>query len=162
VRKRSISRKPYGLASLQSSGEIVLLGTLLFVGLFLYMILVQKHLPNPTTLNVFYATIGLLSFGYVVHQNLPLLRWVWKHRLGKVFFGLVASVTVTGCKVLTDQQIRWLTQSNPSLFPSAHQAITVLNIIVITIAEVGIFLIIFMFINFIWRYVKYLFIGGMW
>jgi hypothetical protein len=137
-------------------GKIVLLGTLLFVGLFLYMIYVQKHLPNTTTLIVFYATLGFLSFGYVVHQNLPLLRWVWKHPLGKVFFGLVASVTVTVCKVLTDQQIRSLTQSNPSLFPSAQQAITVLNIIVITITGVCIFLMIFMSVNFMWRYIRFL------
>src|SRR5262245_2929157 len=119
------------------------MGTLLFVGLFLYMICVQKDPPNPTTLIGFYATLGLLSFGYVVHQNLPLLRWVWKHPLGRVFFGLVVSVTVTVCKVFTDQQIRWLTQSNPSLFPSTQQAVTVLNIIVITIAEVSIILMIF-------------------
>jgi hypothetical protein len=141
-------------------GKIVLLGTLLFVGLFVYMIYVQKHLPNTTTLIVFYATLGFLSFGYVVHQNLPLLRWVWKHPLGKVFFGLVASVTVTVCKVLTDQQIRSLTQSNPSLLPSAQQAITVLNIIVITIAGVCISLVILMSANFMWRYIRYVLLDG--
>jgi hypothetical protein len=141
-------------------GKIVLLGTLLFVGLFLYKIYVQKHLPNTTTLNVFYATLGFLSFGYVVHQNLPLLRWVWKHPLGKVFFGLVASVTVTVCKVLTDQQIRSLTQSNPSLFPSAQQAITVLNMTVITITGGCISLMIFMSVNFRWRYIRYVLVSG--
>ncbi len=140
-------------------GKIVLWATLLFVGAFLYMILVQKHLPNPTTLKVFYATIGSLSFYYVVQQNLPLLRRVWKNPWGKLAYGLLASITVTVCKVFTDQQIRWLTQSNPSLFPTAQQAITVLNIIVITIVQVGIFLSIFMFIYFIWIFVGHMLVG---
>jgi len=37
-------------------GAIIFLGTLLYFGL----VLVQKRLPNPTTLNVFFVTIGLL------------------------------------------------------------------------------------------------------
>jgi peptidoglycan/LPS O-acetylase OafA/YrhL len=100
---------------------IIYFATLLFVGLFLCSVFLQKRLPNPTGLCVFYATVGALSFGYVVHRNQGLLRRVWENPWGKLLYGLVASATVTACKVLTDQQIRMLTQSNPSLFSSAQQ-----------------------------------------
>ena len=96
--------------------------------------------PNRAIQYLFYAAICPLSFWYVVHQNLGLLRQVWENAWGKLAYGLAASITVTGCKVLADQQIRLLTQSNPSLFPSAQQAITVLNIIGMTLTEIAAFL----------------------
>jgi|SRR6516164_9549168 len=114
-------------------GAIIFLGTLLYIGL----VLVQKRLPNATTLNIFFVAIGLPSLWYVVHQNRGLLRRFWKNPWGKLFYTLAAAATVTLCKVLADQEIRWLTQSNPSLFPSAQQAITVLNIILMIFVEIG-------------------------
>lgn len=86
---------------------------------------------------VLLATIGPLSFWYVVHENLGLLRRVWEHPWGKLGYSLLASVIVTGCKVLTDQQIRLLTQSNPSLFPDAQLAITLLNVISMALVVIG-------------------------
>jgi hypothetical protein len=87
--------------------------------------------------NIFFVAIGLPSLWYVVHQNRGLLRRFWKNPWGKLFYTLAAAATVTLCKVLADQEIRWLTQRNPSLFPSAQQAITVLNIILMTFVEIG-------------------------
>jgi hypothetical protein len=116
---------------------IILSATLSYLGLYLGSVLLQKRLPNPTIGYVFFATIGPLSFWYVVHQNLRLLAQFWENPWGKLVYALVASVTVTFCKVMADQEIRGLTQSNPSLFPSAQQAITVLNIIYAILAEIG-------------------------
>jgi hypothetical protein len=118
-------------------GRVIFWATLLFSGLLIYMSCVQKRFPNPTTLNVFCATIGLPSFYYAVQQNRELLRRFWENPWGKLAYGLLASVIVTGCKVMADQQIRFMTQSNPSLFPSAQQAITVLSIIVVTPVLIG-------------------------
>jgi hypothetical protein len=112
-------------------GIIIISASLLFVGLLLGSPFLGKRLPNSSTDYVFRATIGALSFWYVVRQNQDLLRQVWDHPWGKLFYGLVASVTVTVGKVWADQDIRLLTQSNPSLFSSAQQLITVFNIVVI-------------------------------
>jgi hypothetical protein len=119
-------------------GYIICWGTLLFYG----GVFLQKHLPNNTTLTVFFAAMGLFSLGYVVHQNWVLLLRIWEHRFGKIFYGVVASLIATVSKVGADQEIRLLTQSNPSLFPSAQQAITVFNIISITLAAIGMILIV--------------------
>jgi hypothetical protein len=114
-------------------GTIILLASLLVFGV---LPLLQKRPPSHTTLYFFNATIVPLSFGYVVYQNWELLRWVWKQTFGKVAYGLLASVIGTAAKVWTDQQIRSLTQSNPSLFPSAQQAITVFNFIIFAFSAI--------------------------
>jgi hypothetical protein len=72
----------------------------------------------------------------VVHQNWELLRRVWKHPFGKVAYGLFVPLTLTASTVWADQQIRSLTQSNPSLFPSAQKAITALNFIFLAFAVI--------------------------
>jgi hypothetical protein len=127
---------------------IILFATVLVFGVLPFL---QKR-QNDTAVCVFSATIVPLSFGYVVHQNWGFLRWVWEHPLGKVFYGLLASGTVTFCKVWTDQQIRWLTQSNPSLFSSAQPPITVLNIIIATLVEIGILIYMFIAAKIVWCY----------
>jgi hypothetical protein len=114
-------------------GMIICLGTLLFLG----SVFLQNRLPNNTTLIVFYATIGPFSLGYVVRQNWVLLLRIWEHRLGKLFYGVMASLIGTLSKVGADQEIRLLIQSNPSLFPSAQQALTVLNFVSMTLIAIG-------------------------
>ena len=76
----------------------------------------------------------------MVRQNAALLGGVWRNDWGKLGYGIVASITVTGSKVLADQQIRMLLQSNPSLFPSAQQSITLYNIIGLSLVEIGSFI----------------------
>jgi hypothetical protein len=115
-------------------GRITVFGTLLFFGLFVGMLYLQKRLPNT---EYFILTLGPLGFWYVFQQNLGWLRRVGKNKLLSGLCGLVASLIGVGCKVLTDQQIRGLTQSDPSLFPSAQQAITALNIINIILLGIG-------------------------
>jgi hypothetical protein len=132
-------------------GTIVLLATLLIFGV---LPLVQKRPPNHTTLYVFSATILPLSFVYVVHQNWGLIRSVWQHPLGKIFYGLVVPIMVILSKIWTDQQIRSLTDSNPSLFPSAQQAIIVLNIIIFALFGIGLLISIFMTTKIIWLIIK--------
>jgi hypothetical protein len=127
-------------------GTIILLASLL---VFVVLPLLQKP-PSHTTLYFFNATIVPLSFGYVVYQNWELLRWVWKHPFGKVAYGLLASVIGTASKVWTDQQIRSLTQSNPSLFPSAQQAITVLNFIIFAFSAIVIAASVYTYAKLIW------------
>ena len=95
-------------------GMIIFLGTLLVLG----SVFLQKRLPNNATLTVFYATIGPFSLGYVVCQNWILLLRIWKHPLGLLFYGVMASLIGTLSKVGADQEIRLLIQSNPSLFPA--------------------------------------------
>jgi len=131
-------------------GTIIFLATLLYLGRLFGGVLLQKRLPNPTTEYVLCATIGPLSFWYVVHQNLDLLRRIWENPWGKLAYGLVASVTVTFCKVMTDQEIRLLTHSNPSLFPSAQNAITVLTITLMILVEISAV----MLAPPLWKYVK--------
>jgi hypothetical protein len=120
-------------------GTIILWATLLFFGIAFSLLLLHKLRPPSftTAFSIFCVMIGPFSLWYVGHQNLGLLRWVWKSPWGKLFYGLVASVIVTSCKVLTDQQIRLLIESNPSLFPSAQQFMTVLNIIAVTLSIIG-------------------------
>ena len=112
-------------------GRIILLGTLLYFGLFLGLPYLHHRLPET---EYFIATLGLLGSWYVLQQNLGRLRRVWEN---KIAYGLVASLIGVCCKVLTDQQIRELTQSDPSLFPSAQAAITVLNIVEVTFSLIG-------------------------
>jgi hypothetical protein len=71
--------------------------------------------------------------------------------LGELFYGLVASVTVTVGKIGADQEIRLLTQSNPSLFPSAQQVITVWIIINLVLAEISLVMLAPLF----WSYRKF-------
>jgi hypothetical protein len=131
---------------------IIFLVTLLYLGRLFGGIFLQKRLPNPTTEYVLCATIGPLSFWYVIHQNLDLLRTIWENPWGKLAYGLVASITVTFCKVMADQEIRLLTQSNPSLFPSAQQAITVFAIILMVLTEISIV----MLTPLLWKYIKFM------
>ena len=131
-------------------GTIIFLATLLYLGRLFGGVLLQKRLPNPTTEYVLCATIGPLSFWYVVHQNLDLLRRIWENPWAKLAYGLVASVTVTFCKVMADQEIRSLTHSNPSLFPSAQNAITVLTITLMILVEISAV----MLAPPLWKYVK--------
>jgi hypothetical protein len=112
-------------------GMFILFATLL---VFFVVPLFQKRPPSHTTLNFFRGTIAPLSFVYVVHENWELLRRIWKHDLGKVAYGLFVPLTLTASTVWADQQIRSLTQSNPSLFPSAQKAITALNFICLAFA----------------------------
>jgi hypothetical protein len=128
-------------------GKIVLLGTLLFFG----MVCLQQRLPK---MEYFIATLGPFGFWYVVQQNLGLLRRVWENPWGKLAYGLVASVTVTLCIVMTDREIRLLTQSHPSLFPSAQQTVTVLNIIVMIFVEVSLLLFLWFMFQFLKKYLK--------
>jgi hypothetical protein len=127
-------------------GTIIFWGTLLFFG----GVFLQKHLPNKTMLTVFFATMGLFSLWYVVQQNWVLLLRIWEHSFGKIFYGVMASLIATVSKVGADQEIRLLTQSNPSLFPSAQQAITVFNIISITLAVIGAILYVISMAQFFW------------
>jgi hypothetical protein len=106
-------------------GKIILLGTLLFVGLQIYMAYFQHRLPDQTVYLGFFAILGSLGVWYVISPNLGLLGSLWESSWGKLFYGLGASVIVTVGKIAADHDIRVLTQSNPSLFPSAQQAITV-------------------------------------
>jgi hypothetical protein len=133
-------------------GTIVLLGSLLFVSRELYLVYLQRRLPGSTEIFFFVATLGSFGVWYVVYPNLGLLGWLWEHPLGKLFYGLVASVTVTVGKIGADQEIRLLTQSNPVLFPSAQQAITVFFIIVMIFAEIGLIMMVPVF----WIYLKWM------
>lgn len=101
-------------------GAFILYGTLLYGGLCIGLLLVQKRLPSPTTQNVFFAAIGLPSLWYVVHPNRGLLRRFWENPWGKLFYSLVGALTVIVSKAGADQIIRLLTHSNPSLFPSTQ------------------------------------------
>jgi hypothetical protein len=123
-------------------GTIILLASLLL----LRSVLLQEH----TTQYVLSATIGPLGVWYVVHPNLGLLGRLWENPWGKLFYGLLASVTVTVGKIWADQEIRLMTQSNPSLFPSAQQAITVYTIINLAIAEISVIMV----APVIWYYLK--------
>jgi hypothetical protein len=127
-------------------GTFIILATLLVFGL---LPLIQKHPPNQWTLYGFCALIVPLSFGYAVYQNQGLLRraWEWKHPSGKFLYVVVASLTVILSKIWTDQQIRSLTESNPSLFPSAQQAVTPLNIAILALFGSGIFIYLFIYVS---------------
>jgi hypothetical protein len=115
-------------------GRIILLGTLLYFGLSLGMLYLHHRLPETEYFIATLGLLGLLGSWYVLQQNLGRLRRVWEN---KIAYGLVASLIGVCCKVLTDQQIRELTQSDPSLFPSAQAAITVLNIVEVTLSLIG-------------------------
>jgi hypothetical protein len=115
-------------------GRIILLGTLLFFVLFVGMLYLQKRLPKT---EYFILALGPFGSWYLLQQNLGWLRRLWKNKLVCGLGGLVASAIVVGCNVWTDQQIRGLTQSDPSLFPSAQRAITALNIIEAILLGIG-------------------------
>ena len=115
-------------------GRITVSGTLLFFSLFVGMLYLQQRLPQT---EYFILTLGPFGSWYVIQQNLGWLPRVWKNKLVCGLGGLVASLISVGCKVLTDQQIRGLTQSDPSLFPSAQLAITAFNIINMILLGIG-------------------------
>jgi hypothetical protein len=58
-------------------GRIILWGTLLYVGLFLYMLYFHHRLPKT---EYFLATLGPLGSWYVL-QHLGWLRRVWNNKL---------------------------------------------------------------------------------
>ena len=133
-------------------GNIVLWATPFFGGVFLYMLYFQHRFPDRTVFLVFYTILGPLSVWYVIYPNLGLLGRLWESTWGKLFYGLGASVIVTVGKIEADQDIRVLTQSNPSLFPSAQQAITVWNIILLILIVMAYV----MLAPFLWMYLKVL------
>jgi hypothetical protein len=116
------------------SGVLILLASVAMFGIPL----LRGSSHDRTLEYVFIAAICPLSFWFVVHQRLALLRNVWKNEWGKLAYTLTVAITVTASKILADQQIRLMTQSNPSLFPSAQQAITVYNIVCFALLEIGI------------------------
>jgi hypothetical protein len=117
-------------------GRIIVLGTILFVGLFVGMLYLQNCLPKR---EYFILTLGPLGALYVFQQNLGWLRRVWENKSASslVATPLIGVVSVI-CKVLTDQQIRDLTDFDPSLFPSGQLAITALNIVEVIPSGIGI------------------------
>jgi hypothetical protein len=128
-------------------GTIIRLGTLLFLGLSFFSVFRQQRPPNP---NFFLYTLGPLSVGYVVYENWGLLGRLLESPWWKLFYGLAAPGTVAFCKVLADREIRLLTKSNPSLFPSAQLVVTVSYILVILLAEVSTL----MLIPVLWKQLK--------
>jgi hypothetical protein len=88
----------------------------------------------------------------VVHPNLGLLARWWENPWGKLFYAFAASVTVTVGKIWADQVIRFLTQSNPAIFPNAQQAITVCLVFSLVFVEIAIA----MFVPVYWMQLKWI------
>ena len=122
-----------------SNVDFLVRAMILLATVFVMADLVAVRLLAPD--GVFYLlffTIGPLSSWLILKTNSGMLLAIWKHELGKLAYGVFASIIVTGGKVLADQEIRDLLQSNPSLFPSAQQSIALYNILVMVLVFITI------------------------
>jgi len=132
-------------------GTIIFLATLLYLVRLFGSVFLQKRSPDPTTDRVLYALVAPFAFWYAVRLNLDFLVRTWESAWGKLAYSILLPATVIFCKVIADQQIRLLTQSNPSLFPSSQQAITALTVIVIILS----FICSAMIVPLLWQQIKF-------
>jgi hypothetical protein len=114
-----------------------LVRVLVFLATIFWMVNLFARFFAPDSVAYFlFLTICPLSFWYVVKANSTVLVSIWRHDFGKLAYGVLATITVTGGKVWADQEIRDVLQSNPALFPSAQQSITLYNIFLLVLLQI--------------------------